>query len=53
MLTKRGPEAYDNFMDCLSEDYPWVVQNFREKKVELMEQDRCEAVCCGVHARVY
>ncbi|XP_052277719.1 DNA ligase 1-like [Dreissena polymorpha] len=43
MLTKRGPEAYDKFMDCLSEDYPWVVQNFREKEAELMEQDRAES----------
>lgn len=35
MIPKRGPEAFNKFLECLEDDYPWVVQNFREKEIEL------------------
>ena len=36
MIPKRGPEAFEKFLDCLKDDYPWVVNNFKEKEVELI-----------------
>jgi asparagine synthetase B (glutamine-hydrolysing) len=36
MIPKRGPDAFEIFLDCLKEDYPWVVNNFKEKEVELI-----------------
>ncbi|KAL4228014.1 hypothetical protein ACF0H5_013452 [Mactra antiquata] len=36
MITKRGPNAFTKFMECLEDDYPWVVLNFKEKEVELI-----------------
>lgn len=36
MIPKRGPDAFDKFMEVLEGDYPWVVQNFKEKEIELI-----------------
>lgn len=36
MTQKRGPDAFNKFMECLEEDYPWVVENFKEKEEELI-----------------
>lgn len=40
MIPKRGPDAYKKFMECLEEDYPWIVRNFKEKETELLRQTR-------------
>ncbi|XP_045215573.2 uncharacterized protein LOC123565864 isoform X2 [Mercenaria mercenaria] len=36
MIPKRGPEAFNKFLECLEDDYPWVVKNFKEKEIELI-----------------
>ena len=40
MIPKRGPDAYKKFMECLQQDYPWIVNNFQEKETELLTHTR-------------
>ena len=36
MIPKRGPDAFSKLLECLKADYPWVVENFKEKEAELV-----------------
>ena len=35
MIPKRGPEAYEKFMEILKTDYPWIVENFRDREEDM------------------
>ena len=35
MIPKRGPEAYERFMEVLTPDYPWIVENFRDREEDM------------------
>lgn len=35
MIPKRGPEAYEKFMEVLTPDYPWIVENFRDREEDM------------------
>ena len=35
MIPKRGPEAYEKFMEALKPDYPWIVENFKDREEDM------------------
>ncbi|XP_052763434.1 uncharacterized protein LOC128205661 [Mya arenaria] len=52
MLPRRGPEAFDNFIDILKPDYPWLASalesTYKEMDLSLPRQGSMVCVCtCG------
>lgn len=35
MIPKRGPEAYEKFMEVLKPDYPWIVESFKDREEDM------------------
>ena len=40
MVPKRGPEAYEKFMEVLTPDYPWIVENFRDREEDMKSKGK-------------